>query len=755
MNQSRLTKISKFVIVIILFITGISIYIDRNINFNYVVEDYFPKKDENSRYFMDFLENFDNDVDYVIVALHNKNGIFDSTFLRKVALLTDTLKSSPYTRTVQSPTHLKNYIISPAGVFQVPYLHYQNPKKYKNDSIRIYTAKTLVGSFFSPDAKHLTLTINNLPNITPTQGDSLLDFINTTTTQFGFDDYRLMGRIKAQDYYKTQMSYEIVLFTLISGVLLIIYMTLIYRTFWSIAIALIVIGLSVVWTIALVLLIEGELNLMMTLLPVLLFVIGISDIVHILTKYIEELRIGKTKIKAIKSTFKEVGLATLLTSLTTAIGFISLAMNDAPPIQFFGIYTAIGVIITYIIAITLLPSILVLLKKPKLSENKNQQSILWNKWLRSLFKFTITQQKIIGAGTFIIILISGIGISQMKINNLFLEDLDQKSELKQDIDYFENNFAGIRPLEVGITLLDTTKSILDVDVIREINKVEMYLTQHYNAGFTISAAQILKSINQSQNGGLPEYFKLPESDKKLKKLIKTATKNKLFDRRIKIISKDKLHTRISTKSNDIGSYRYKTLNTNFNNYVLENTNTQLLEFRLTGVAHLLDHTNASIAQTLLEGLALAALLIAVIMGIVLKSFRMVIISLIPNLIPLLIIAGIMGFMEYDLKISTAIIFTIAFGICVDDTIHFLSKLKLELNKGKSVLYAMKRTYLSTGKAIILTSIILSSGFITFMFSDFASTVQVGLLISITLFFAVVSDLLVLPVLLVWFYKKKD
>ena len=142
------------------------------------------------------------------------------------------------------------------------------------------------------------------------------------------------------------------------------------------------------------------------------------------------------------------------------------------------------------------------------------------------------------------------------------------------------------------------------------------------------------------------------------------------------------------------------------------------------------------------------------MGFVLKSLRMVVISLIPNIIPLLIIAAIIGFFEFDLKISTAIIFTIAFGICVDDTIHFLSKIKMELGKGKSMIYAIKRSYLSTGKAIVLTSVILSSGFITFMFSDFSSTVQVGLLISITLVFAVLSDLLLLPVLLLWFVKKK-
>lgn len=747
-------KYAKITLAIILIVTIAAIFIVRNIKFNYVVEDYFPKNDKNSAYFLSFLQDFENDVDFVLVALTNDNGIFDSTFLQKANRLTKDLKKNKYVVSVQSPTTIKEFLLTPGGVFQVPILHYDNPQKYTNDSLRIYNSGAFVGSFFSEDAKHLTINLNNAPNLNREQSDSLMQFVDSTVAAYQFDNTTLMGRIIAQDYYKNQMGFEIVLFTGISAVLLVIFMFLIYRNYWSIGIAAMVISFSVLWTIAFVLLIEEELNIMMTLLPVLLFVIGISDIVHLLTKYIEELRAGKEKIEAIKNTFKEVGLATLLTSLTTAIGFISLAMSDAPPIKYFGIYTSIGVVITFIIAITLLLSVLVLIKKPELAQNTNQQKLLWNKLLQSLMLFTISKRKTIALGTVFILIISAMGISNIKVNNLFLEDLDDKSSLKQDIYYFENNFNGIRPLEVGIKLKDTTKSILDGDVLREIDKVERFLISNYDAGFAVSPTQILKTINQSQNGGLPENFKLPDDDKKLKKLVDFIQKNKLFTNRLKVVAKDQKSARISTKMKDIGSIEQNKLNTKFHAYLAENVNLNILDFQLTGVAYLLDKTNESISRTLLEGLVLAALVIAIIMGFVLKSVKMIIISFIPNLVPLVIIGGVIGFAGYDLKISTAIIFTIAFGICVDDTIHFLSKFKIELNKGKSMLYALKRTYLSTGKAIILTSVILSTGFVTFMLSDFSSTVQIGLLISITLVFAVLSDLLLLPVLLIWFYKAK-
>ena len=745
--------IARWIITIIVLITIGTGFVARNIKFNYVVEDYFPKEDKSSAYFLDFLQKFDSDVDFVLIGIENKNGIFDSTFINNVHQLTKDLKNSKYVISSHSPTTLKEYIVTAGGVFQVPLIHKDDPSKFENDSNRIYTSGTFVGSFFSPDAKHLTINVNNVPNLTREQSDSLLQFVETSIEKYNFDSVTPMGRITAQEYYKSQMGFEILLFTGVSAILLIIFMYLIYKNYWSIWIALLVIGFSVIWTIAFVLLIEEELNLMMTLLPVLLFVIGISDIVHILTKYIEELRTGIDKTDAIKNTFKEVGLATLLTSLTTAIGFVSLAMSDAPPIKYFGLYTSIGVIFTYIIAILLVLSILILIKRPKLSVNTNQNKLIWNKFLRIGFTKTIGNQKAIVLGTIAVIIISLIGISQIQINNMFLEDLDEKSELKQEINYFENNFNGIRPLEVGISVKDSNATVLDLDIIRDIEKVETYLIKNYDAGFSVSPIQILKALNQSQNGGIREAFKLPEADIKLKKLIKAAKKTKLFTNRLKVISKDEKTARISSKMKDIGSINQRKLNLAFYKYIDDEINTSKIDVQLTGVGYLLDKTNESISKTLIEGLALAALVIAIIMAFVLKSWKMVIISLIPNIIPLLIIGGIIGFAGFDLKISTAIIFTIAFGICVDDTIHFLSKLRIELNKGKSMLYAVKRTYLSTGKAIVLTSIILSSGFITFMLSDFSSTVLVGLLISITLFFAVVADLLLLPVLLIWFYRK--
>ncbi|MDB9725666.1 MMPL family transporter [Salibacteraceae bacterium] len=217
---------------------------------------------------------------------------------------------------------------------------------------------------------------------------------------------------------------------------------------------------------------------------------------------------------------------------------------------------------------------------------------------------------------------------------------------------------------------------------------------------------------------------------------------------------DKGHEgRINAKVKDVGGKQMRILNQQFDEYLATQVNQDLFEFRVTGMPFLVDKTNEFLANNIVYSLTIAFIIIALIMGILFQSFRMIIIAVLPNLLPLLVIAGFMGIAGINIKISTSIIFAIAFGIAVDDTIHFMSKLRIELNKGKSIVYALKRTYLSTGKAIIVTSLILCSGFLILVASAITSTFYIGLLVSLTLLFAVLSDLFFLPVLILLFFQE--
>ena len=220
------------------------------------------------------------------------------------------------------------------------------------------------------------------------------------------------------------------------------------------------------------------------------------------------------------------------------------------------------------------------------------------------------------------------------------------------------------------------------------------------------------------------------------------------------ISRDGHSVRISGKMLDLGGHQMKVLNTAFYGYLAQNIDPQLLTVHLTGTGHLLDLNNESLSKNMINGLWLSVGFIALIVGWQFRSIRMIIICIIPNVIPGFVVAGFMGIADINLRVSTSIIFSIAFGIAVDDTIHIMSRLKQERNKGKSFLYALKRTYLSTGKAVVVTSIILSCGFLTLLLSDFTSSFYVGLLVGLTLLIAVICEMLLLPVLLIYFFKDK-
>ncbi|MDP4826561.1 MAG: MMPL family transporter, partial [Flavobacteriales bacterium] len=281
--------------------------------------------------------------------------------------------------------------------------------------------------------------------------------------------------------------------------------------------------------------------------------------------------------------------------------------------------------------------------------------------------------------------------------------------------------------------------------------IETHLTNQYEVGSLFSPLQVLKLANKTMHGD--DHFAIPDSQKEVDRLVRLVRRMDK-DSMIQLFVNEEMHmARVQGKVGDLGAREFEQRNEKLMSVYGDLENPKF-DIRVTGTATLIDLNNAYLATDMTIGLIIAFLVVAIIMGLMFKSVKMVLICLIPNILPLLMIAGIMGALGIDLKVSTSIIFTIAFGIAVDDTIHFMSKLRLELGKGKSLLYALKRTYISTGKAIIITSIILSGGFFTLVFSSFLGTFYVGLLISLTLLFAVLADLTLLPVLILLFFRKK-
>jgi len=742
---------ARLIIFVIGFITMGAFYFISQLSFSYDFESFFPKGNEETEFYKQYREIFGTDNDFIIIGLENEKGIFEELFLREVDGLTKELKNLPYVSQVVSLTNSKEFVREPliGQLFEKPILHFEEPERYEQDSIMLYSSSDYVGSLISKDAKSTILWIKHDDYLSKLKSDTIALALEDMMSKYSFDKSFLMGRTTGQKIYVNMMQDEMVIFMSLSFLLILVFLFIAFRSFWGVWIPVVVVTLAIVWNLAVIKLLGHQIELLLTILPTIIFVVGMSDVIHIVSRYLDELRLGTPKNEAILSSMKEVGLATFLTSITTAIGFLSLLTSSVMPISRFGTYIAIGVILAFVLAFSLLPAIFYLRKKT-INADRLTTRINWTKNLHRVFLWLLKSKTIVISGFVFFVLIGVFGASKIVSNNFLLEDIGPDHPLRQEMNFFDQNFSGARPVEIAL-ILDSSITELTPEVLNQIDLLDGFLEKEYGVGTLISPAKIIKKVNKSYHGGKEKYNRIPEKKRKLKKLSKVLAKSDVMPM---YWSPENNLARIYGQTQDLGRIHFNEKNEALVLFLENELPDAFFEIKVTGTARLMDLNNEQLSITMIYGLLLAFALIALIIGLLYKSISMVVLSLIPNVMPLILIAGFMGFTGIPLKVTTSIIFTIAFGIAVDDTIHFLSKFRLELAKGKSKMYALKRTYISTGKAIVITSLILCGGFLTLIFSDFLGTYYVGLLISLTLIFAVLSDLLLLPVLIMLFYKSK-
>ena len=753
LNLQIIKNQKSYHLIVIIAVILISVFFSFRIqflSFNYDFEEFFPNEDNELELYNNFRKTFEYDNEFVIIAVENKAGIFNNHFLTKIDALTKELSQINHIQKVTSPTNIKTIDLSGIIPIQKQLLHFNDSSLYKEDSSAIYQSPYLIGSFFPINAKSLSLFIKTDDELTKKASDSLANQIEGTLKHYNFDEIHYVGRIFAQKTYLTNLQEEFALFMSVSLFLVVIFLWFSFKRIYGIIVPMTIVVISVLWTLGIMNFLGKSINIMTTMLPTMIFVAGMSDVVHYFSKYFDEVSKGTEKSKIYSLIIKEVGFPTFLTLITTVVGFLSLLFSSIKPIREFGIYTSIGIVIAFILSYTLLPALLYFFTPKKQILIKESTGRTY-KYMQSNLFWIFRRQKTIFVISILVLIISVIGISKIKVNNVLLEDLSEKVKIKQDFIFFDKYYSGVRPLEIQVNLKDSSKSIWDYEVMVELNKVNDFIKKEYNAGFLISPASLVKTIYINSFQDTKLNFPDSEDYKIISKQLISNKKNKEISR---IVSSDGLSSRISGKIQDMGSIKVNEHNNKLIAFIKKNTNNNLLEFKLTGAAQLVDRNNEYMVSNMAQGFLCSILIIALLTFFLHRSWRMVIVFLIPNVFPLIIIAGIMGFAGIELKSATSLVFSIAFGIATDDTIHFISRLKIELGYGKSLIYAFKRTYFETGKPIILTTFILIGGFMSLMLSDFDSTFYFGFLVCITVIIAVISDIFLLPVLLFLIYGKK-
>jgi uncharacterized protein len=696
-----------------------------------------------------YRKTFEYDNEFVLVAIENEQGIFRKDFLSKINDLTNDLSKLEDLKQVTSPTNLKITSLGGLVPVQTRLLHFEDPSAYTADSSTIYRSPFLIGSYFPENAKSLSIYIKTKDLLSKKKSDRLAENIETLITKYSFKNTHVVGRIFAQRVYLNNLQEEFIIFLCLAFILVVIFLWFSFRSLYGIVVPIAIVLTSILWTLGIMNLLGKPIDIMTIMLPTMIFIAGMSDVVHFFSKYFEELAKGTERDKIYPLILKEVGFPTFLTLITTVVGFLSLLFSSIGPIREFGIYTSVGVVIAFILTYTLLPALLFFFTPKKLVTIHGSQNKTYG-FMRNILFWIFRNQKTILTITAVLVILSIAGMSKIRVNNILLEDLSDKVKLKQDFNFFDKNYSGVRPLEIQVILKDQKKSVLDYDVITQLDRLDQFIRKEYEAGFLVSTPSVIRGIYSNSYENTGNEFPSKEDYEPIAKELKQNKNSKDVK---KIMSPDLLKARISAKTRDMGSMLIADHNQNLQEFINKNIDTTLIQLRITGAAHLVDRNNEYMVSNMTQGFIFSIFVIGVLTFFLHRSWRMVLVFILPNVIPLAIIGGIMGFAGIELKAATSLVFSIAFGIATDDTIHFISRFKIELGYGKSLMYAFKRTYFETGKPIILTTFILMGGFMSLMVSDFESTFYFGFLICITVIIAVLADLFLLPVLLFMIYGR--
>tara|TARA_R110002050_G_scaffold57866_4_gene130164 strand:+ start:6467 stop:8872 length:2406 start_codon:yes stop_codon:yes gene_type:complete len=563
--------------------------------------------------------------------------------------------------------------------------------------------------------------------------------------------YNLDVRISGMPYIRTLNSQNIIkeinLFVIAALLVTSLIFFFFFRSFRATIISLIVVCIGVAWTLGIIGLLRYEVSVLTALIPPLIIVIGIPNCIFLINKYQHEVKLHGNKVKSLQRVITKIGNATLMTNVTTASGFATFILTESSLLKEFGVVASLSILAIFILCLLIIPIIYTFLPYPK----DRHLEHLNKKWIGGFvnwMEWMVRKKRIaIYATSVILLVVSIIGIYQIKISGSLIEDMPQDSEFVNDIRFFESEFNGIMPLEI---MVDTKrkKGVMKLSTLKRMNELEDLIIETPELSKPISVVSLVKYSKQAYYNGNPKFYQLPTSQENSFILSYAKNSSTNTDLLNNFVDKTGQYARITTFMKDIGTDKMERIEENLQTKIDNVFPKEKYDITITGKALVFQKGTKYLVKNLAISLSLAILLISIFMAYMFRSGRMIIVSLIPNLLPLVITAGLMGYLGVPIKPSTILVFSIAFGISVDDTIHFLAKYRQELQannwKIKTSVYGALR---ETGVSMFYTSIVLFFGFSVFTISSFGGTVALGALVSATLLFAMLSNLLLLPSLL--------
>ena len=713
------------------------------VRFDYNLENFLPASDPTIQQYRAFTEDYEPDDVFIAVGFEAED-VFAYETLADIRTMTAALDALDGVENVISVTSIEGLRGTDEGVEVAPLVGEigDHPDALAALEARIRADSTAAGYVVNERGTAAALFIQIRPELNSyaTRGAIIAEARAALAPFAERYDFRWSGYPYLRNAYVTMLQTEVIRSVGLASLVIFFVLVWMFRNVRGVVVPLVVVWLGVLWTIAAMMALGSSIDVLTSTLAAIILVVAVADSIHLLAKYYDGLGLGLSKREAIRQMVVRLGAATFLTSVTTAIGFGTLATSQVLPMKRFGAFTALGVLLTFAVSVVLITVILQWTRTPSPEQVERLGRGGFRRVLSRVDAFAERHARAILVGSALVCALSALGATRLHVNSYINDDLGPRTQVYQDIRFFEDEIVSPFRFETVLTA-DAPDAFKDPARLREVEAIERYLLAHPAVHRVVSPAGLLKQLNDALAGtyALPDdpdlaaqYFFLLE-----------LTDEDLLRR---FVDFDYGEVRISAMMNDIGSAELKRFQADFGAF-LDETLPPSVTPTQTGTLVLAAGLSDYLVESLLLSIGLAFLFISVLMGFLFRNARLVLISLVPNVVPLLVIAGVMGVTGIEIKPATAVIFSIAFGIAVDDTIHMLARLRQEMQAGEPLREALRRTILGTGKAVVLTSIILFGGFIVLTMSVFQSTMYMGLLVSATVVLAVLADLLLLPALL--------
>lgn len=755
-------------------------YHAKDVEMSYDFANVVSPEDPDMVYFQRFKETFGEDGNILVVGVHD-NHVYQLEHFRELKTLSDALAKVEGVKAVISLPNLVQVVkdtaarkFTTAPIFKTFPDNQQeldsllqvvrNQNFYSGQIINEKTGATLLAVTVDPAYLNSARRVEVMDNIM-VHANAFVKKTHIKLHYAGLPFVRAVMTTKVA----AEMKLFLVLALVVTGVTLFIF----FRSFYAVIFPLLVISLVVVWVMGTISLLGYKISLLTGLIPAILVVIGIPNSTYLLTRYHYDYRSHGNKILALSRVISKIGVVNLVTNTTTAIGFIVFTFTHVAILYEFGVVAGINIFVTFIISMVLIPIVFSYLPPPSPRQLRHLDAKPLNKLLEFFDYIVHRKRHLVYFFTAVALGFSCWGIYKVKTVSYMVDDLPKESSVNADLAFFEHHFGGVMPLEI---IVDTgvKQGVMRLPNLNKLNKLENFLHTQPILSAPISVVGLVKTATQAFYEGDKESYRLPDNTERNFVFSYLAKQNGGVNQRLlrSFVDSTGQKARISLKVADKGSRELDTLilkkikpelleiyggegvtvteEGNTTTFTRDDTGSQT-SVSLTGTTLLFIKGNEYLINNLRSSLILAFVLVTITIALLFKSARVVIISLIPNMIPLLIAGGLMGFFNIPLKPSTALIFSIALGIAIDDSIHFLAKYRNELfTNGFNVSRAITTSLTEAGTSMVYTSVILFFGFVIFAFSEFGGTKALGLLMSVSLLIALFTNLIILPTLLMSF-----